>query len=209
MAIYKPGQRHRNHNILKRRGNKRSVTVILSLTAMVDMFTVLAIFLLQNYNTTGEILYIPKEVKLPKASRVLDLKPSLVITVSPIEVLIDKTRVATFDEVKNSKEWVIPNLRDQAKILLQKAKDEQDAKLKNKLAKVVGKTVGLAESEVEEKNAWKKVTIQADKSIDYLTMKKIMYSIYEAGGGPINFAVSKELSKELGNENATPGTENK
>ena len=37
--------------------------------------------------------------------------------------------------------------------------------------------------------------MQADKNIDYLTMKKVMYSIYEAGGGPINFAVSKDADK--------------
>lgn len=202
MAIYKPGQRHRYHNILKRRGNKRGVTVVLSLTAMVDMFTVLAIFLLQNYNTTGEILYMPKEVILPKANRVLDLKPSLVVTISAKEVLIDKTHVATFDEVKNSENWVIANLRDQVRTQLEKAKAEQEAKLQNKLTQVVEKTVGR---ENDEPNSWKKVTIQADKSIDYLTLKKIMYSIYEAGGGPINFAVAKELNKE----NATSGSENK
>ncbi|MEQ1722840.1 MAG: biopolymer transporter ExbD [Pseudobdellovibrio sp.] len=202
MAIFRPGQRHRNHNILKRRGNKRSTTAILSLTAMVDMFTVLAIFLLQNYNMTGEILYIPKEVTLPKANRVLELKPSLVVTVSSKEILIDRTVVATFDEVKNSKNWVIVNLRDQARVLLEKAKSEQDAKLQNKLEKVVNKTVG---NDTEDPNAWKKVTIQADKSIDYLTLKKIMYSIYEAGGGPINFAVAKDLSKD----DATTKAENK
>jgi len=44
MAIFRPGQRHRYHNILKRRNKKRSVTAMLSLTAMVDMFTVLVIF---------------------------------------------------------------------------------------------------------------------------------------------------------------------
>ena len=192
MAIYNPGQRNRNHNILKRRGRKRSVTAVLSLTAMVDMFTVLVIFLLQNYNTTGEILYIPKEVTLPKANRVLELKPSLVITVSSKEVLIDKDRVATFDEVKSSTDWVIPNLRDRAKEMLLKAKSEQDAKLQDKLRKVVSKTLGNEQIDPE---AWKKVTIQADKDIDYLTIKKIMYSIYEAGGGPINFAVAKELDK--------------
>ena len=199
MAIFRPGQRHRNHNILKRRGNKRSTTAILSLTAMVDMFTVLAIFLLQNYNTTGEILYIPKEVTLPKANRVLELKPSLVVTVSSKEILIDTTQVATFEEVKNSKSWIIENLRDQARALLEKAKNEQDAKLQSKLEKVVNKTVG---NETEDPNAWKKVTIQADKSIDYLTLKKIMYSIYEAGGGPINFAVAKDLSKDNANNKA-------
>jgi biopolymer transport protein ExbD len=60
-------------------------------------------------------------------------------------------------------------------------------------------------NDTEDPNAWKKVTIQADKSIDYLTLKKIMYSIYEAGGGPINFAVAKDLSKD----NATNKAENK
>lgn len=199
MAIYKPGQRHRYHNILKRRGTKRSVTAILSLTAMVDMFTVLAIFLLQNYNTTGEILYIPKEVTLPKATRVVELKPSLVVTVSSKEVLIDKIRVATFDEVKASADWVIPNLRDRAHEYLVKAKMEQEAKLQSKLNKVVNKTLG---KDAEDPNAWKKVTIQADKAIDYLTLKKIMYSIYEAGGGPINFAVAKDLK----DKDATPDT---
>lgn len=193
MPIYRPGQRHRYHNILKRRGTKRAVTAILSLTAMVDMFTVLAIFLLQNYNTTGEILYIPKEVILPKASRVVELKPSLVVTVSKKEVLIDKDPVATFDEVVANQDWVIPNLRDKAREYLNKAKAEQEAKLQSKITKVVNKTLG---KDVDDPNQWRKVTIQADKGIDYLTLKKIMYSIYEAGGGPINFAVAKDLEKD-------------
>lgn len=201
MAIHRPGKRFRYHNILKRKSIKRSVTVILSLTAMVDMFTVLVIFLLQNYNTTGEILYIPKEVTLPKANRVVELKPSIVITVSSKEVLIDKTPVATFDEVRGSTNWVIPNLRDQTRAWLEKAKNEQEAKLQNKLSNVVNKTVG---NELEDPNAWRKVTIQADKSVDYLTLKKIMYSVYEAGGGPINFAVAKDLTKE----DATKNSEN-
>ncbi len=192
MAIFRPGQRHRYHNILKRRASKRGVTAILSLTAMVDMFTVLVIFLLQNYNTTGEILYIPKEVTLPKANRVSDLKPSLVVTVSSKEVLIDRTVVATFDEVKAATNWVIPNLRDQARVILEKAKADQDAKIQNRLRNIVDKTLG---NEELDPNAWRKVTIQADKAIDYLTLKKIMYSVYEAGGGPINFAVAKEYEK--------------
>ncbi|WP_409478029.1 ExbD/TolR family protein [Pseudobdellovibrio sp. HCB154] len=196
MAIQKPGQRHRYHRLLKRRGGKRSVTAILSLTAMVDMFTVLVIFLLQNYNTTGEILYIPKEVTLPKAARVNELKPAVVVTVSAKEVLIDRTPVATFAEVQASTDWVIPNLRDQVRVLLEKAKSDQEAKLQNKIRNVVDKTVG---NEEVDPNAWRKVTLQADKDMDYLTLKKVMYSIYEAGGGPINFAVAKEAE----NKNAT------
>jgi len=190
MAIYRPGERHRTHNILKRRKGKRGVTAILSLTAMVDMFTVLVIFLLQNYNTTGEVLFIPKEVVLPKANRVADLKPSVVVTVSAKEVFIEDKVVATFDQVKQATDWVVPPLRDQVKVLLEKAKAEQDAKLQNKVKNVVDKTLG---NEDVDPNAWRKVTLQVDKAIDYLTVKKIMYSIYEAGGGPINFAVVKDV----------------
>ena len=107
MAIFRPGQRHRYHNLLKRKSSKRGVTATLSLTAMVDLFTVLVIFLLQNYNTTGEIIFIPKEVILPKANRVNELKPSVVVTVSAKEVLIDRTKVATFEEVQAATDWEI------------------------------------------------------------------------------------------------------
>lgn len=198
MAIFRPGERHRYHNILKKQKNKRGVTAVLSLTAMVDMFTVLVIFLLQNFSATGEILYIPKEVMLPKANRVNELKPSVVVTVSAKEVLIDRTPVATFAEVEEAKDWVIPNLRDQVRVILEKAKLDQEAKLQNKIRTAVDKTLGKDED--EDPNAWRKVTLQADKDIDYLTLKKIMYSIYEAGGGPINFAVAKKSDDDAKEE---------
>lgn len=198
MAIYRPGQRHRYHNLLKRKSNKRGVTALLSLTAMVDLFTVLVIFLLQNYSSTGEIIFIPKEVILPKANRVNDLMPSVVVTVSSKEVLIDRTKVATFEEVQANTDWVIPNLRDQVRVILEKAKADQDAKLQNRIKNAVDKTLG--KDDVEDPNAWRKVTLQADKDIDYLTLKKIMYSIYEAGGGPINFAVAKDTEQDAAKE---------
>jgi biopolymer transport protein ExbD len=36
-----------------------------------------------------------------------------------------------------------------------------------------------------------KITIQADKSVDFLTVKKVMYTVTEAGIAEINFAVIK------------------
>jgi len=202
MAIFRPGERHRYHNILKKRKSKRGVTAVLSLTAMVDMFTVLVIFLLQNYSATGEILYIPKEVTLPKANRVNELKPSVVVTVSTKEILIDRTPIVSFEQVKSlaPDNWTIPELRDQVRVLLLKAKADQEAKLQNKIKNVVDQTLG---NEEVDPNAWRKVTLQADKSIDYLTLKKVMYSVYEAGGGPINFAVAKDSEKN----NATTETQ--
>lgn len=188
MAIYKPGERHRYHNILSRRKGKRDVTTLLSLTAMVDMFTVLVIFLLQNYNTTGEILYIPKEVTLPKASTVKELKPAFVVTISNKEILLDKTVVATYDQVQGQEDFKIQALYDQLVLALQKAESEQQAKLQNRIRNVVETARGEKE---DDPNAWKKVTIQCDKGIDFLTVKKVMYTVTDAGAGEINFAVTK------------------
>jgi biopolymer transport protein ExbD len=188
MAIFRPGERHRYHNILSKRRGKRGVTAVLSLTAMVDMFTVLVIFLLQNYNSTGEILYIPKEVVLPKATMVKELKPAYVVTISNKEILVDRTPVATFDEVKNNSEWMIQKLFDVLKAGLAQKKAEQDASLKNKFQEVVNTARG---QEKEDPNAWRKITIQSDKDVDFLTVKKVMFTVVEAGAGEINFAVMK------------------
>lgn len=191
MAIFKPGERHRYHNILSKRKGKRNVTAILSLTAMVDMFTVLVIFLLQNYNATGEILYIPKEVVLPKASSVKELKPAHVVTVSNKEILLDKDVVATFQEVQDlgAEEWVIQKLKDQMTEALLKSKAEYDSKLQNKIRSAIEATKNSGEG--EDPNAWSKVTIQADKGVDFLTIKKVLFTVTEAGAGEINFAVTK------------------
>lgn len=188
MAIFRPGERHRYHNILSKKKGKRDVTALLSLTAMVDMFTVLVIFLLQNYNATGEILYIPKDVVLPKATSVRELKPAHVITISSNEILLDRDVVATFDEVKGTEEWLIPKLKDTLGEALVKSRAEQEGKLQNKIRDVVETTRGEAE---EDPNAWSKVTIQADKGVDFLTVKKVLFTVTEAGAGEINFAVTK------------------
>lgn len=188
MAIHKPGERHRYHNILSKRGGKRGVTAVLSLTAMVDMFTVLVIFLLQNYNATGEILYIPKEVVLPQASSVRELKPAHVVTISADEILLDANVVAKFSEMNGDDDWMIDTLKTELVNAMAKSKAEAESKIQNKIRGAVENVKGQEE---EDKEPWSKVTVQADKGIDFGTVKKVMYTVTEAGASEINFAVMK------------------
>jgi biopolymer transport protein ExbD len=190
MAIHAPGTKFRHSRLLSKKGAKRGVVAVLSLTAMVDMFTVLVVFLLQNYNTTGEVLYIPKEVVLPKAEQIKELKPSVVVTISNKEIFLDKTPVVTFEQVQAQKEWLIEPLKVQVQEALVRAREKFEAKLQTKLREVVVASKGPIES--DDANAWSKVTVQADKGMDFLTVKKIMYTVTEAGAGEINFAVTKE-----------------
>lgn len=50
------GQRH-----------KRTINADLLLTALIDAFSILVIFLLMSFSSTGEILFIGKDTELPKA----------------------------------------------------------------------------------------------------------------------------------------------
>lgn len=191
MAIHRPGEKFRYHRLLSRHGGKREMVAALSLTAMVDMFTVLVIFLLQNYSATGEIIYIPKEVTLPKATEIKELKPAVVVTISNKELLIDKTPVMTFDAVRAQEDWLLQPLSEPLKKAIELAKQKYEAKLGNQLRQAVAPPVNPGEPPPEEATPWNKITVQADKGIDFLTVKKVMYTVTEAGASEINFAVMK------------------
>lgn len=193
MPIHPPGERYRYNKHMKKKKGKRETAAVLQLTAMVDMFTVLVVFLLQNYNVTGQVIYIPKEVVLPKAESTKELKPAVVVTISDKEVLLDKTAMISGDDLKAQENWMIEPLHKGVIEAIKVAKEEYERSLQKKLQTAVEAARGEAE---KDPTPWNKVTIQADKGIDFLTVKKVMYTITEAGAGEINFAVNKEKAAQ-------------
>ena len=82
-----PGLRERVHH-----EGKKSVISELPLTSMIDMFTILVIFLLMNFSATGEIFFIQKNIKLPEAlhGRPLESAPLISITSSGVTFETEK-----------------------------------------------------------------------------------------------------------------------
>lgn len=191
MAIYAPGKRGRNG---KKGGAKRSTVVMLSLTAMVDMFTVLAVFLLQNYRV--EEIQLKKSVPLPEATAVKKLKPAHVVVITKEAIFLDETQVEKFEVVKEAEHWLIVPLQEGLQKAIEAKKLEMESGLKNALKDTFNDKdqKDMTEEEREEERAkryaWGRVTMQADKDIDFLTIKKVMYTITEAGASLINFAVT-------------------
>lgn len=188
MPIHVPGKRSRNG---KRSNGSRSVVFVLSLTAMVDMFTVLVVFLLQNYQVTGQTLDLQEDVTLPQASAVRELTPSNVVVVGKEFIELNDNKIASFPIIKESNDWLIIPLRDAIRDELLKQKAELEASLALQVQSEVLQAQAGKDAQVVLNN-FKQITIQADENIDLLSLKKIMYTIVEAGGGPINFAVMKK-----------------
>lgn len=197
MAIYAPGKRGRHGHLSK---GKKSLVVVLSLTAMVDMFTVLAVFLLQNYRV--EEIQLKKSVPLPEATAVKKLKPAHVVVVTQDEIYLDDKAVADFETVKEQEHWLIEPLQESLKLAIEQKKQEMESGLKNALKDAIGQKKDpsqMTEEEREEERAkqyaWGRVTMQADKEVDFLTVKKVMYTITEAGASLINFAVTPKKNE--------------
>lgn len=195
MAIYAPGKRDRRGHMST---GKKSLVVILSLTAMVDMFTVLAVFLLQNYRV--EEIQLKQSVPLPEATAVKKLKPAHVVVVTQDEIFLDDKAVARFEDVKEQEHWLIEPLQEGLAKAIEAKKQEMESGLRNTLKNAMGKQGKTTEEDEEEerakKYAWGRVTMQADKDIDVLTIKKVMYTITEAGASLINFAVTPKTKEK-------------
>jgi biopolymer transport protein ExbD len=190
MAIYAPGRRGRGNRPLK--NGKRSTVMHLSLTAMVDMFTVLTVFLLQNYNTTGEVIELSDQVELPKATRIKEIEPSHVVVVSKEGIFLDKVMIISTAKVKASNEVVLPALQEKIKEMFQK--EEQKGKAAIGVFNQAVQESKPLETRAKPKD-YRKLTIQADRKVEYGIVRKVMFTLMEAGASETNFAVLKEDNK--------------
>lgn len=181
MPIHVPGKRDRRGR--RRKASKRRVAAMLSLTAMVDMFTVLLVFLLQNYKEQNVYLKFYQDVQLPEASQIKELMPAHVITVSRHEIRLDETVVTTYAEVAGSSNGIIDKLyQPLSKMIAEELKPQKS------LRGTIRDLVKGGDSQQLDSKAGK-ITIQAEKSLDFGTVKKVMYTVSEAGGVEMNFAV--------------------
>lgn len=78
---------------------KRNLLVGLTLTSMVDMFSLLVIFLLQTFSASPELLAVQKDVRLPDARTGLAINDAPVLAISSEGVFLDQKRVGDLAEL--------------------------------------------------------------------------------------------------------------
>ena len=188
MAIYIPGIRKGS----RIKSFKRNVVAVLQLTAMVDMFTVLVVFLLQNYAVTNQILPISEEIDLPKAEEVRELKPSYVVILSNGVVTLNEEVLGELNEGTSDTDWTYLPLKEKMTELLTLA--EQGGS--NFLLAQLRQTAKKLDDDGVINQAPFRVTIQADLNTNFIDVKKIMYTLTDAGVQEMNFAVIKKINIE-------------
>lgn len=68
---------------------KKDIYADLLLTALIDAFSILVIFLLMSFSSSGDILYISKGMELPKAGMAQELERQPVVRIEPDKLYVE------------------------------------------------------------------------------------------------------------------------
>jgi len=159
----------RNSRRIKRMGRNRLKITKMNLTSLMDVFTILVFFLLVNSGSV-EILDSPKEVTLPESRVETKPRETVVIFISPTQVLVQGQLVAMVEDI----------LEDKTSVL-----DPIVARLAQLKENVIG-TNTLVVSNSQE------VTILADKSVPFTVINTIMLTCTGAGFENVSLAVTQK-----------------
>ncbi len=166
----------RNTRRIKRMARNRGKVSKMNLTSLMDVFTILVFFLLVNSGSV-ELVEAPKNVKLPESQVETKPRETVVIFVSPDDVLVQGKPVATVaDILEGPAESVEPIV-------------ERLSQLKENI--VGPNTLAVAGSQ--------EVTILADKSVPFVVIRKIMSTCTEGGYENVSLAVIQKPTQVASN----------
>lgn len=158
-------------HVVSSRRKKRDTTFSLKLTSMIDMFTILLVFLLKSYSAEGQIMSVAPDLKLPNSTAQKVPETTSIIAVTDEMILLDGQPIAKVADVMRSNQLLIPGLLN-------------DLKTKRHISEKIGEIhtdIGFTG----------KISIQADKELPYLIIKKIMFTCGRVGFNDIMLAVNK------------------
>jgi len=154
---------------------KRAVYAALTLTSLVDVMTIIVIFLLMNFSANGEVLYMTKDIRLPDAYHGAQLERAPVISVSADAVTFDGRMLLNTEQLAKGDALSVPELEDALR----------DEKRRYE-------TIHADDPDHPFRGL---VNVQADRRIPFKVIKRVMFSCNQSGFANINFAA---LSRESG-----------
>jgi biopolymer transport protein ExbD len=137
----------------KKRHRYAQREIKLQLTSMMDMFTIILVFLLKIYSTQGQLVNPSQDLTLPVSRTEHPPEHGLDVTVSREYILVNGRQIESMRNITDDNVFIIPRLREELLLYAREAEKMQ---------------------ELYNIPFSGKVTIQGDKRIPYTVLMKIM-----------------------------------
>jgi biopolymer transport protein ExbD len=157
------------------RGKKRNKVFDIDITSLLDILTILLVFLLQSYNSSGVVINVPKDIDLPRSSSETLNNFGVNIQVSKSQIWVDDAEVVNTTSADDKQLFdeggrrIVPLFNELVKI-------KETIKQSEKLSPEANKFSGIA-------------NLIVDKTLKYNYLKKIMYTCAAAGFKEFKFVV--------------------
>lgn len=164
---------------MARRGRKfGDISGDLNITSMLDMFTIILVFLLKQMDAEGQLITQAENLKLPgSTSQKTPEGVSLQVIVDRNYVLVDNQQVVETEIVHKQDSLFVGGMIPIMEDMREKEKN-----------------AALARGEEPEESG--QVIVQLDKNLEYDIMYKVMATCGYTGFNKISFAVIQTLAEE-------------
>ncbi len=159
-------------NSILNRKRRKSGVFTLRLTSMIDMFTILLVFLLKNYTAENQMPVVANDLKLPSSTAQKAPETASVVGLTQEWVLLDGKRMVRVSAVLKSNDLLIKNLF-----------------LELKAKRLISERLATYDSKMKFRG---EITIQGDKNLPFQLLKKVMYTCGQVGYNNMQLAVIKK-----------------
>lgn len=159
----------KNSRRMKRMARKKKIITKVNLTSLMDVFTILVFFLLVN-SGSAETLETPKQITLPESNLQTKPRETVVIFVSPDEVIVQGEVVATLDEILESRTRDVEGITARLEVLQQQ---------------IIGPNTQVVAGSQE-------ITILADREVPFSVIERVMGTCTRGGYENISLAVMQK-----------------
>lgn len=185
VKVRRERQSHRFHSmsLTSHEGHgPKSGDVQLNVTAMVDMMMVLVIFLVMNFNASGEMNFVSKDLKMPTAEHGMELTRVPIVAIdSKNNLYFEGAIIADLNLVADQVDMKIAEL------------EEQLVDQRQRFEAIGGnRAEGMAPAE----DPTTTVNVQADQSTPMNIIKRVLYTCEVAGYSRIRLAVGDAKKAE-------------
>lgn len=151
---------------VKRHKQKFSMDTGLNLVSLMDIFTILLLFLLFHQSGEEETITVPDIVRLPTSISTVKPEPTTTVYITGDSIMVGDKKIANTQDVIKSGEQGIDSLEKE--LIFQMSQNKQ---------------------ETRKDGAQEKVIIMGDKMIPFTLLKKVMYTSSRAGYPALLLAV--------------------